>query len=202
MIVGIPQETFPGETRVALIPASIPALAKAGIEVRVQSGAGQAAGFPDSLYVDKGAKIATSRDEVFAADVILQVRAARRQSPGGQGRPAQTRSPARSSSDCAIPWGSRRRTRSSPPRGATLFGLELLPRITRAQGMDVLSSQATIAGYRAVLLAAQELPKIFPMLITAAGTLERGEGLHRRRRRGRSAGDCHRPAARCGRFGL
>ena len=76
MIVGIPQETFPGETRVALIPASIPALAKAGIEVRVQSGAGQAAGFPDSHYVDKGAKVVASRDEVFAADVILQVRAA------------------------------------------------------------------------------------------------------------------------------
>jgi NAD(P) transhydrogenase subunit alpha len=170
MIVGIPQETFPGETRVALIPASIPPLAKAGIEVHVQSGAGQAAGFPDSLYVEKGAKIVSSRDEVFAADVILQVRAA-----GANPQAGKADLPKLGSGKIVIglcdPLGQPQANQEFAASGATLFGLELLPRITRAQSMDVLSSQATIAGYRAVLLAAQELPKIFPMLITAAGTL-------------------------------
>ena len=170
MIVGIPLETFPGETRVALIPASIPALAKAGIEVHVQSGAGQAAGFPDSHYVEKGAKIAASRDEVFAADVVLQVRAA-----GANPQAGKADLPKLSAGKIVIglcdPLGQPQANREFAATGATLFGLELLPRITRAQSMDVLSSQATIAGYRAVLLAAMELPKIFPMLITAAGTL-------------------------------
>jgi len=169
MIVGIPQETFPGETRVALIPASVPALTKAGIDVRVQSGAGQAAGFPDSQYVDKGAKV-VSRDEVFAADVVLQVRAA-----GANPQAGRADLPKLSAGKIVIglcdPLGQPQANREFSTTGAALFGLELLPRITRAQGMDVLSSQATIAGYRAVLLAATELPKIFPMLITAAGTL-------------------------------
>jgi NAD(P) transhydrogenase subunit alpha len=170
MIVGIPRETFPGETRVALIPASIPALAKAGIEVCVQSGAGQAAGFPDSLYTEKGGKVASSRDEVFAADVILQVRAA-----GANPQEGKADLPKLAAGKIVIglcdPLGQPKANQEFAASGATLFGLELLPRITRAQGMDVLSSQATIAGYRAVLLAAMELPKIFPMLITAAGTL-------------------------------
>lgn len=169
MIVGIPRETFPGETRVALIPASIPVLAKAGFEIHVQAGAGQAAGFPDSLYVDKGAKVVPSRDEVFAADVILQVRAAGANPEAGKADLALC------SGKIVIglcdPLGQPKANQEFAASGATLFGLELLPRITRAQSMDVLSSQATIAGYRAVLLAAQELPKIFPMLITAAGTL-------------------------------
>jgi NAD(P) transhydrogenase subunit alpha len=170
MIVGVPQETFPGETRVALVPASVPILVKAGMEVRVQSGAGQAAGFPDSQYVDKGAQVVASRDEVFAADVLLQVRAAGANAEAGKADLARF---------CAgkiviglcDPLGQPKANQEFAASGATLFGLELLPRITRAQAMDVLSSQATIAGYRAVLLAAQELPKIFPMLITAAGTL-------------------------------
>jgi NAD(P) transhydrogenase subunit alpha len=170
MIVGILQETFPGETRVALVPASLPSLAKVGIEVRVQSGAGQAAGFPDSYYVDKGAKIVSSRDEALAADVILQVRAG-----GANPQAGRADLPKLSKGKIVVglcdPLGQPRANEEFAATGATLFGLELLPRITRAQGMDVLSSQATIAGYRAVLLAAQELPKIFPMLITAAGTL-------------------------------
>ncbi len=170
MIVGIPQETFPGETRVALIPASIPVLAKAGIEVLVQSGAGQAAGFPDSQYVDKGAKVVPTREEAFAADVILQVRAG-----GANPQEGKADLPKLGHGKIVIglcdPLGQPKANQEFAASGATLFGLELLPRITRAQSMDVLSSQATIAGYRAVLLAAMELPKIFPMLITAAGTL-------------------------------
>jgi H+-translocating NAD(P) transhydrogenase subunit alpha len=169
MIVGIPQETFPGESRVALIPASVPPLAKAGIEVHVQAGAGVAAGYPDQLYIDKGAKIAT-RDEVFAADVILQVRA-------GGGNPVQGKDDLRRLAAGKIviglcdPLGQPKANQEFAASGATLFSLELLPRITRAQVMDVLSSQATIAGYRAVLVGASALPKIFPMLITAAGTI-------------------------------
>src|SRR5208282_4123134 len=151
MIVGIPQETFPGETRVALIPASVPALTKVGIEVRVQAGAGQSAGFPDSHYVDKGAKVVSSRDEVFAADIVLQVRAA-----GANPQEGKADLPKLSSGKIVIglcdPLGQPQANREFAATGATLFGLELLPRITRAQGMDVLSSQATIAGYRAVLL--------------------------------------------------
>jgi H+-translocating NAD(P) transhydrogenase subunit alpha len=169
MIVGVPSETFPGETRVALIPAAIPALAKAGMEVRVQSGAGQAAGFSDQSYADKGAKVG-ARDEVLAADVILQVRAG-----GANPQEGKADLPKLSAGKIVIglcdPLGQPAANRDFAAAGATLFGLELLPRITRAQGMDVLSSQATIAGYRAVILAALELPKIFPMLITAAGTL-------------------------------
>ncbi len=170
MIVGIPQETFPGETRVALIPASVPALAKAGIDVRVQAGAGQAAGFPDSHYVEKGAKVVPSREEVFAADVILQVRAAGANPQAGKADLTKL-SAGKIVVGLCDPLGQPKANQEFAATGATLFGLELLPRITRAQSMDVLSSQATIAGYRAVLMAAQELPKIFPMLITAAGTL-------------------------------
>jgi NAD(P) transhydrogenase subunit alpha len=170
MIVGVPQESFPGESRVALIPASLPPLGKAGIEVHVQAGAGVAAGFPDSLYVDKGAKVVAGRDEVFAADVILQVRA-------GGANPEQGKDdlPRLTAGKVVIglcdPLGQPKANQELAVTGATLFGLELLPRITRAQAMDVLSSQATIAGYRAVLLGATALPKIFPMLITAAGTI-------------------------------
>jgi NAD(P) transhydrogenase subunit alpha len=170
MIVGIPQETFPSETRVALIPASVPALAKAGIDVRVQAGAGQAAGFPDSHYVEKGAKVVPSREEVFAADVILQVRAAGANPQAGKADLTKL-SAGKIVVGLCDPLGQPKANQEFAATGATLFGLELLPRITRAQSMDVLSSQATIAGYRAVLMAAQELPKIFPMLITAAGTL-------------------------------
>ena len=168
MIVGIPQETFPGETRVALIPAGIPALTKAGIEVHVQAGAGATAGFPDSHYLDKGAKV-VSRDEVFAADVILQVRAEHNPEQGKADFP-KLRAGQIVIGLCD-PLGQPKANQEFASSGATLFGLELLPRITPPKTWNILSSQATIAGYRAVLLAAQELPKIFPMLITAAGTL-------------------------------
>ena len=169
MIVGIPRETFPGETRVALIPASVPVLAKAGIEVLVESGAGLSAGFPDAQYVGKGAKT-VGRSEVFAADAILQVRAAGANPQEGKADLARL-SAGKIVVGLCDPFGQPQANQEFAASGATLFGLELLPRITRAQVMDVLSSQATIAGYRAVLLAAMELPKIFPMLITAAGTL-------------------------------
>ncbi|MGD0898206.1 MAG: Re/Si-specific NAD(P)(+) transhydrogenase subunit alpha [Thermoguttaceae bacterium] len=170
MIVGIPQETFPGERRVALVPALVPNLVKAGLEVRIQSGAGVSAGFPDRQYTEKGAKIAPNREEIFAADVILGVRMAGANPAAGKADLARLRQGLILIGMCD-PLGEPRAIQEVAARGATLFALESLPRITRAQAMDVLSSQATIAGYRAVLLAATVLPKLFPMMMTAAGTI-------------------------------
>lgn len=170
MIVGVPKERFAGERRVALTPASVPALAKAGLDVCVQSGAGEAAGFPDVQYTEKGARIVATRPEVFAADVILQVRTA-----GAEGMPdpvdLERIRPGQVFIGMADPLGAPAIVHRWAATGATVFALELLPRITRAQSMDVLSSMATVAGYRAVLLAAMALPKMFPLLMTAAGTI-------------------------------
>jgi H+-translocating NAD(P) transhydrogenase subunit alpha len=161
MKIGVPSEQVQGERRVALVPASIPLLKKAGFDVTIERGAGQSAGFPDALYVDKGAHIAAARSDVFASDVILQVRVGdlpllRR----GQVAIGMT-----------DPLGAPDFVRELASRGVIAFALELIPRITRAQSMDVLSSMATIAGYKAVLLAANTLPRMFPLLTTAAGTI-------------------------------
>jgi NAD(P) transhydrogenase subunit alpha len=162
MKVGIPRETWPGETRVALIPASVPALTKAGLQVVVEEGAGTAAGFPDAAYVAQGAAVAPRRD-VYQADILLQVRSA----PGEPGslRAGQT------VIGFADPLGAPSEIAALAASGATLLSMELMPRITRAQSMDALSSMATIAGYKGVLLAAVALPRMFPMLMTAAGTI-------------------------------
>jgi H+-translocating NAD(P) transhydrogenase subunit alpha len=170
MILAVPRESHPGESRVALVPASIPPLVKAGIEVLIEAGAGQAAGYPDQQYIEKGAKIAPSRRDAFAADVVLQVRAAGANPQAGRADLELYRQGQVVIGLCD-PLGSPQLASEVAGKGVALFALELLPRITRAQSMDVLSSQATIAGYRAVLLASVALPKIFPMLITAAGTL-------------------------------
>ncbi|MGD0383387.1 MAG: Re/Si-specific NAD(P)(+) transhydrogenase subunit alpha [Thermoguttaceae bacterium] len=170
MKAAIAHETFPGERRVALIPASVPALVKAGFEVLVQSDAGLAAGFSNRQYQEKGAKIIASRDELFAADVILQVRAAGANPLAGKDDFERYR-PGQILIGMADPLDNPQAAAEIAHRGVSLFALELLPRITRAQNMDVLSSQATVAGYRAVLLAATALPKMFPMLMTAAGTI-------------------------------
>lgn len=170
MIVAVAQEDFPGEKRVALIPAAVPPLAKAGLEVTVESGAGQEAGFPDRQYAEKGAKIAASREEIFAADVILRVRTAG--ANGGAGRADLRRlRPGQVVIGLVDPLGAPQAAQEMAAHGVTLFALELMPRITRAQGMDVLSSMATVSGYRAVLMAAAALPKMFPMMMTAAGTI-------------------------------
>ncbi len=169
MIVAVPRERQPGEKRVALIPAAVPPLLKAGMDVLIETGAGLAAGYQDQQYVDKGARIVSTPSELAATEVLLQVRAAGAViSPSDElpeYRPGQV-----VIAQCD-PLGNPSGVAQMASKGVTLFALELLPRITRAQSMDVLSSQATIAGYRAVLLAASHLPKLFPMLITAAGTL-------------------------------
>jgi NAD(P) transhydrogenase subunit alpha len=170
MHVGIPKETFPGERRVALVPADVAKLAKAGIGAIVEPGAGAAAGFGDKAYEEKGAKIAFNRAGVFEAEIVAQVRSLGANLKNGQGDLKLLRA-GQILLGLADPLGEPAAAGEIAKTGATFFALELIPRTTRAQAMDVLSSQATIAGYRAVLLAAVELPKIFPLLMTAAGTL-------------------------------
>ncbi|HJR61076.1 MAG TPA: Re/Si-specific NAD(P)(+) transhydrogenase subunit alpha [Vicinamibacterales bacterium] len=162
MKVGIPRETYPGETRVSVIPASVPALTKSGLQVVVEEGAGAAAGFTDDAYRAQGATIA-SRRAVFESEIILQVRSG--PEDAGSLRAGQT------VIGFADPLGSPSGISTLAGSGATLLSMELMPRITRAQSMDALSSMATIAGYKGVLLAAVALPRMFPMLMTAAGTV-------------------------------
>ncbi|MFM8577576.1 MAG: Re/Si-specific NAD(P)(+) transhydrogenase subunit alpha [Planctomycetaceae bacterium] len=175
MRVAVTRETCPGERRVALVPASIGALRKAGMEVLIESGAGEAAGYSDEAYRGAGACLVT-RDEAFSADVVLQVRACGTGGDGWQHDRERLR-PGLILVGCCDPLSGHAACREAAERGATLFALELVPRITRAQSMDVLSSQANIAGYRAVLLAAATLPRILPMMTTAAGTIPPAKAL-------------------------
>lgn len=171
MLIGVPKETFPGERRVALIPAAVPNLKKAGFEVLIQAGAGSAAGYPDSVYEEKGARIVPGRAEVFrAADIVLQVL-----SHGSNDRTGKEDLPLLRRGQVLIgflrPLGSLVMVQEIASTGITAFSIELMPRITRAQSMDALSSMATISGYKAVVLAADTLPRLFPMFTTAAGTI-------------------------------
>lgn len=169
MKLGVPRETSPGERRVAIVPAVVANLAKIGIDVVVEAGAGAEAGFPDAAYVEQQATIGT-RADVFQADIVAMVR-----TPGAN--------PATGAADVAAmrrdqvvigfaePLTAAAAAEAVAARGARLIAMELVPRITRAQSMDALSSMATIVGYKAVLLAAGALPRMFPMLNTAAGTV-------------------------------
>ena len=169
--MAVPKETYPGERRVALTPAVFPLLAKKGITVVVESGAGVAAGYPDSAYREKGAQIGSSRADLFAtAVVILQVRALGANPGAGRADHDLFRKGQVLIALCD-PLGAPEAFREPARHGVTAFSLELLPRITRAQSMDALSSMSTVAGYKAVLLAAAELPRMFPLLMTAAGTV-------------------------------
>jgi len=170
MKVGVPRETFPGERRVSISPTSLVALAKSGIEVLIETGAGEQAGYPDSAYTSKGGTIVSSRSAVFEAEVIAQVRAAGENLEHGNDDLQWMRPGQWIIASCDA-LSHREAVEAIAKTGASLFALELIPRITRAQSMDILSSQATVAGYRAVLTAAMELHKLFPMMMTAAGTL-------------------------------
>jgi NAD(P) transhydrogenase subunit alpha len=171
MIVGVPKETFPGERRVALVPVAIPNLIKAGFQILVESGAGASAGYPDTDYLEKGAKLAGTRAEVFlSADVIVQVLC-----HGSNDVTGRDDLPLFRRGQAVIgflrPFGSAESVQELAATGVSSLAVELMPRITRAQSMDALSSMATICGYKAVLLAADRLPRMFPMLTTAAGTI-------------------------------
>ncbi len=171
MIVAVVRENFPGEHRVALVPNSVPTLTKAGATVLIEKGAGTAAGFPDQQYVEKGAELIESRQEAFEkSDALFQVRSYGANPSEGKAD-LDFMKPGQIVIGMADPLGNLSAIQEVAAKQAKLFALEMIPRITRAQSMDVLSSQATIAGYRAVLLAAIHLPKMYPMLMTAAGTL-------------------------------
>jgi H+-translocating NAD(P) transhydrogenase subunit alpha len=169
--VGVPRESFPGERRVALVPGNVAALKKAGFNVIVERAAGSRAGYRDSEYADAGAALVDSRSEVFAgADVVVQVRMAGANRHAGADDLQLLRSGQTLIGMCD-PLAQADVMQEYAGRGVSCFALELLPRITRAQSMDVLSSQASIAGYKAVLTAAGLLPRMCPMMMTAAGTI-------------------------------
>jgi H+-translocating NAD(P) transhydrogenase subunit alpha len=171
VIVGVPKEIYPGERRVALTPAVVPMLAKAGLEVVIEPGAGAEAGYPDAQYQEKGAKLLADRAAVFAqSDIIVQVLCNGANDKNG-------------ASDLALmrrgqvvvgftrPLAAGDAAQELARTGVTAFAVELMPRTTRAQSMDALSSMASIAGYKAVLVVADTLPRMFPMMTTAAGTI-------------------------------
>jgi NAD(P) transhydrogenase subunit alpha len=171
MIVGVPRESYPGERRVALVPIVIPHLTKAGVEVVMEAEAGVEAGFPDAEYAAKGAKILADRAEVFrAADIVVQVLCY-----GSNDQTGRADVPFLRRGQVLIgflrPLGSLETIREIAAAGVISFSIEFMPRTTRAQSMDALSSMGTICGYKAVLIAADALPKLFPMLTTAAGTI-------------------------------
>lgn len=171
MIVGVPKETFPGERRVALVPLVVPTLAKAGMEVAIEKSAGVEAGYPDAAYAEKGAKVLPDRATVFAqSDIITQVLCY-----GSNDRTGKADVPLMRRNQLVIgfvrPLGSREMLQEIATTGASAFSVELMPRTTRAQSMDALSSMATVSGYKAVIIAADTLPKLYPMLTTAAGTI-------------------------------
>jgi NAD(P) transhydrogenase subunit alpha len=160
--IGVVNERWPGEHRVAMIPAGAGTLLKAGLEVLIETGAGVMAGFPDAAYATAGG-IVTSRSAVLeAADVLLTVRALPADPGWRRGQVVI---------GFADPLGTPEALPDVARRGVSLLSMELMPRITRAQSMDALSSMATVAGYKAILLAANALPRLFPMMMTAAGTL-------------------------------
>jgi NAD(P) transhydrogenase subunit alpha len=171
MIIGVPRETLPDERRVALVPSALPALTKASIQVLLEKGAGERAGYPDAYYAEKGVRIVDTRAELFAAaDVIAQVRAY-----GSNPEAGREDLPLLRAGQTVIglfdPLSAPDKIQEAAATGATCYSMELMPRITRAQSMDVLSSMATVAGYKAVILAAERLPKLIPMLTTAAGSI-------------------------------
>ena len=169
ILVGVPRETFPGEARVALVPAVMLQLSKAGMDVIVEAGAGAAAGFPDETYAAHGARIG-SREDVFEADIVIQVRTCGMNPEKGRDDIQRFR-PDQVIAGMADPLVCPAGVQQAADHKVIGFALDFMPRITRAQSMDVLSSQSTVIGYKAVLLAADRLPKMFPMLTTAAGTV-------------------------------
>jgi NAD(P) transhydrogenase subunit alpha len=159
--IGVPTETAPGEHRVALVPEIVRKLAAAGHEVVLQPGAGDGAGLPDALYEEAGATIG----EPWQADAVVKVAPPTQEEAGRLGERQVL-------IGFLAPLTNADGLGAIAATGATAFAMESIPRISRAQSMDALSSQATVAGYLAVLTAAEELPRFFPMLMTAAGTIK------------------------------
>jgi NAD(P) transhydrogenase subunit alpha len=170
LTIGVLRESYPGETRVALVPDVLGTLGKAGMKVLVEAQAGVRAGITDKTYVDKGATIAERQAIFEKADIIAQVRGL-----GSNLKAGAADLPLMRKGQVVVglldPLSEPASAQALAQTGVTSFSLELLPRITRAQSMDVLSSMATVAGYKAVIMAADRLTRMFPMLMTAAGTV-------------------------------
>jgi len=171
VIIGVPKEIYPGDRRIALVPVVLPTLTKAGFEVHIQAGAGADAGYPDAQYVEKGGKIVADRAAIFsAADIVVQILCyGSNDVTGRQDLPLYRR-------DQILvgflrPFGTKEVVEEVAHSGVKAFSIELMPRTTRAQSMDALSSMGTVCGYKSVLVAADCHPRIFPMLTTAAGTV-------------------------------
>jgi len=164
MRVAVPKETAPGERRVALVPETVSKLRDTGFEVRVERGAGTGAGFSDEDYAAAGAELADTGSLLTGADALA-----------GVSRPSAETIGSLTEGTVVIgflePLTDQEGIERLRERGAVAFAMESIPRITRAQSMDALSSQATVAGYKAVVLAADRVPRLFPMLMTAAGTI-------------------------------
>jgi len=169
MLIAFLRETCSGERRVALTPSSVGQLCGKGCEILMEQGAGEKAGFADVEYREKGASV-VSRNDAFAADALVQVRCLGTNPEAGSADLKMMRTDQVVIGMCD-PLGNPQAIAQMAQQGVTLLALEMIPRTTRAQTMDVLSSMATLAGYRAVLLAATQLPRIFPLMMTAAGTL-------------------------------
>ncbi len=172
MTIAIPKESRPGEKRVAMTPANVSVFTKMGVEVLVQQGAGQASGYLDEEYTKAGAKIENDRQALFQkASIIVQIQAPGSNTVNGDEDLAMYKT-----GQVVIGMMDPLAAFSYAPKyagkGVTAFAMELIPRITRAQSMDILSSMATIAGYKAVLMSTQYCPRMFPMLMTAAGTVK------------------------------
>jgi NAD(P) transhydrogenase subunit alpha len=169
LTVGVIRETLARERRVALVPASVPVLTKAGVDVLIERGAGAPAGYADDAYASHGARL-VDLQMALTADVVVRVR-------GWGDRSEAVERPSQVVIGIADPLGRAEVIRDAVEGKLTAFALDLMPRITRAQAMDVLSSQATAVGYGAVILAASRSRRMFPMLTTAAGTLPPAQAL-------------------------
>jgi H+-translocating NAD(P) transhydrogenase subunit alpha len=171
VVIGVPKESYPGERRVALVPKMLPNLQKAGLQVAIETGAGIESGYRDADFEEKGGAILPDRASVFAkADIIAQVLCYGSNDLTGK-YDVQLFRKGQFLMGFMRPLGSLEVVQEIAATGITSFAVELMPRITRAQSMDALSSMATICGYKAVLTAADTLPRMFPMMTTAAGTL-------------------------------
>lgn len=170
MTVSILKETAEGERRVALAPEHVGDLKKAGLEVILESGAGEASGISDDAYEQKGARVLSRREALKAADILLAVRSAAALPEGAKDSGLELQEGATVIA-FADPYAPHKSFQKMREKKLNLFSMELMPRITRAQSMDALSSMANLAGYKAVLIAADHLPKMFPMMMTAAGTI-------------------------------
>ncbi len=168
MRIGVPKETAPGERRVALVPESAKKLIQAGYEVAIEAGAGEAAGYPDAGYRDAGATVEAAAAALLGAADMVQKVGQQTTAPGGRDEVGAMRQGAIYLGSL-MPLRNPDTARALAHRRITAFSTDAIPRTTRAQSMDTLSSMANIAGYKGVLLAAAELNKYFPMLMTAAG---------------------------------